>query len=43
MGRTVVPRMSLRLYERLRSDLLTTTLACAGIPLDRPIGIATNK
>ena len=26
-----------------QGDLLTTILACAGIPLDRPIGIATKK
>ena len=26
-----------------QGDLLTTLLACAGIPLDRPIGIATKQ
>jgi len=26
-----------------QGDLLTTILACAGIPLDRPIGIATKQ
>jgi len=26
-----------------QGDLLTTLLACAGIPLDRPIGIATGQ
>jgi hypothetical protein len=26
-----------------QGDLLTTMLACAGIPLDRPIGIATKQ
>ncbi|MCA9067222.1 MAG: DUF1552 domain-containing protein, partial [Planctomycetaceae bacterium] len=26
-----------------QGDLLTTLLACAGIPLDRPIGIATKE
>lgn len=26
-----------------QGDLLTTILACAGIPLDRPIGIATGE
>ena len=26
-----------------QGDLLTTLLACAGVPLDRPIGIATKQ
>ena len=26
-----------------QGDLLTTLLACAGVPLDRPIGIATQQ
>jgi len=26
-----------------QGDLLTTLLACAGIPLDRPVGIATKQ
>ncbi len=26
-----------------QGDLLTTLLTCAGIPLDRPIGIATKQ
>jgi len=26
-----------------QGDLLTTILACAGVPLDRPIGIATKQ
>ena len=26
-----------------QGDLLTTLLACAGVPLDRPIGIATKE
>jgi hypothetical protein len=26
-----------------QGDLLTTILACAGIPLDQPIGIATKQ
>lgn len=26
-----------------QGDLLTTLLSCAGIPLDRPIGIATKQ
>ena len=26
-----------------QGDLLTTLLACAGIPVDRPIGIATKQ
>ena len=26
-----------------QGDLLTTLLACAGVPLDRPIGIATGQ
>jgi hypothetical protein len=26
-----------------QGDLLTTLLACAAIPLDRPIGIATKQ
>ncbi|MEK0447315.1 MAG: hypothetical protein RLZZ399_2636, partial [Verrucomicrobiota bacterium] len=26
-----------------QGDLLTTLLDCAGIPLDRPIGIATKR
>ena len=26
-----------------QGDLLTTLLACAGVPLDRPIGIATRQ
>jgi len=26
-----------------QGDLLSTLLACAGIPLDRPIGIATKQ
>ena len=29
--------------KRNQGDLLTTLLACAGIPLDRPIGIATKQ
>jgi hypothetical protein len=26
-----------------QGDLLTTLLACAGIPIDRPVGIATKQ
>ena len=26
-----------------QGDLLTTLLSCAGVPLDRPIGIATKQ
>ncbi len=26
-----------------QADLLTTLLACVGVPLDRPIGIATKQ
>ena len=26
-----------------QADLLTTLLACVGVPLDRPIGIATQQ
>ncbi len=26
-----------------QGDLLTTLLACAGVPLDRPVGIATKQ
>ena len=26
-----------------QGDLLTTLLACAGIPVDRPVGIATKQ
>ena len=26
-----------------QGDLLTTLLTCAGVPLDRPIGIATKQ
>jgi hypothetical protein len=26
-----------------QGDLLTTLLGCAGVPLDRPIGIATKQ
>jgi hypothetical protein len=26
-----------------QGDLLTTLLSCAGVPVDRPIGIATKQ
>lgn len=35
-----------RFYPKIRGnqgDLLTTLLTCAGVPLDRPVGIATKK
>ena len=29
--------------EGNQGDLLTTLLACAGIPIDRPVGMATKQ
>ncbi len=42
-GGTINPGRFLADVRGNQGDLLTTLLACAGVPLDRPIGIATKQ
>ena len=41
-GGTINPGRFLTNVQGNQGDLLTTLLGCAGVPLDRPIGIATK-
>jgi len=42
-GGTLKPGRFIADAKGNQGDLLTTLLACAGVPLDRPIGIATKQ